>query len=94
MLWRVIGRVAGQAHGRDAVDVDLRVVVVVEQQLQAGIIAGRQVEVAPNPDVVGLPSRAPAAAGVPAVPKPPGPCFHPLASKSGFCQPSAGFSMV
>ena len=29
-----------------------------------------------------------------AVPKPPGPCFHPLASKSGFCQPSAGFSKV
>ena len=91
----VAGDVAGFAGGEDAVDVDLGVFVVIDEELQATGRARRAASISRRSQMSAVfqvvPTTAP---GVPLVPKPPGPCFQRLSSKLGLLQSAAGFSNV
>ena len=87
--------VARKLRGQHAVEIDLGILVVVDQQQQLAELAIGQREVAAEPDVGRLPlGAAPPRRACPACRSRPGLAFQAVSSNSGLNQPSAGFSSV
>ena len=91
----IIGQIAGGLRGQHAVEVNLHVVVVVDdEQPRWPVFPGGMSNVRRSQMFDVFHSVRTMAPGVSWVPNPPGPSFQAASGKSGWNQPSAGFSSV